>query len=669
MNQTTKTPYEWYSVLNWTASLFLWGLVANSAISKSPGGRIVFGLTWAIIGLVTVGLFKYFKRSKIESREQLQIDSEKADKAVFYACIFLGVLFIGQAIFLKSIGTLGDAAIYIAFGFWVKSRSTIARWLLAVYAFVSAIFVTTQGLSAGGMVPFIFFAIGWSIIANRKYELSKQNSDSLMQRSQEDRQVQSENISKEDISEPLIVQKSMPSSVYGNKLFISTPFPTLAENSIASKNQVGMTTNDDWAYEKVADELQNNTLDKVQWMRAFSEMGGDENKAKALYIQRRVSQIISAEDERIKKIISQRERIAELERLKQEKAKQDSEVKERIQRSQEINNNESHDRIQKENIKASNRTQPIKEKHEVAELWHQELEKKAPSPTKRVTNPILIGGITVAIILAVSIVISSNNGEPSTPPPQPLAPASAPAVFDLSKVAAHAQSGDLNAQLVLMEKYYSGVDVVRDYEKSAYWAEKAMSQGSPLAQALLGHFYMTGKGVRQDKQKGIELLQKSAARGNSVGISNLGWHYQIGDGVPKDSNKAFELAKKAAELGNSTGKTNLGLLYEKGEGTPKDLSKALELLKPRAASGYSVESQLALGRIYSDKTGEFYDPILALAWLYVAANNYYAPDESEEYKEEITLRRIELEVSLTSGQLAEARSIASAWKKGTILQR
>lgn len=257
MNDNTKTPYEWYSVLNWTASLFLWGLVANSAISKSPGGRIVFGLTWAIIGLIAVGVFKYFKRSKILSREQLQIDSEKADKVVFYACIFLGVLFIGQALFLKSIGTLGDAAIYIALGFWVKSRSTIARWVLAVYAFVSAIFVTTQGLSAGGMVPFIFFVIGWSIIANRKYELSEQDSDSIIP----------------------------------PKIYPSAKYTTTNPNSHSSSSNSVAIDDDDRFFTQVAKELVNKQIDDGLWAKAFALQDGDEKKTKAQYIKLRVEQL------------------------------------------------------------------------------------------------------------------------------------------------------------------------------------------------------------------------------------------------------------------------------------------------------------------------------------------------------------------------------------------
>lgn len=56
-----------------------------------------------------------------------------------------------------------------------------------------------------------------------------------------------------------------------------------------------MPESDDWAFEKVADELETSTTDKVLWTRVFAESGGEENKAKALYIQRRVGVLIEAE--------------------------------------------------------------------------------------------------------------------------------------------------------------------------------------------------------------------------------------------------------------------------------------------------------------------------------------------------------------------------------------
>ncbi len=56
---------------------------------------------------------------------------------------------------------------------------------------------------------------------------------------------------------------------------------------------------DEKFYEKVARELQEKTLTPGLWTKAFAEMGGDDAKARALYIKYRVAQM--AEEERVAK--------------------------------------------------------------------------------------------------------------------------------------------------------------------------------------------------------------------------------------------------------------------------------------------------------------------------------------------------------------------------------
>jgi len=50
---------------------------------------------------------------------------------------------------------------------------------------------------------------------------------------------------------------------------------------------------EDAAYEQALNEVESNTMEKALWARAFSEANGDENRAKAQYIKRRVSQMLS----------------------------------------------------------------------------------------------------------------------------------------------------------------------------------------------------------------------------------------------------------------------------------------------------------------------------------------------------------------------------------------
>ena len=101
------------------------------------------------------------------------------------------------------------------------------------------------------MVPFIFFAIGWSIIANRKLELSEQDTDSL------------------------ISTKSCPSAKH-TTTNLNSHFPSSNSSPI---------DDDDRFFTQVAKELINKQIDDGLWAKAFALQDGDANKTKAQYIQ------------------------------------------------------------------------------------------------------------------------------------------------------------------------------------------------------------------------------------------------------------------------------------------------------------------------------------------------------------------------------------------------
>jgi hypothetical protein len=50
--------------------------------------------------------------------------------------------------------------------------------------------------------------------------------------------------------------------------------------------------NEDWAYDEVAKELQKQAMIPGVWARAFAEAGGDQEKARAMYIKLRVTQLM-----------------------------------------------------------------------------------------------------------------------------------------------------------------------------------------------------------------------------------------------------------------------------------------------------------------------------------------------------------------------------------------
>ena len=68
--------------------------------------------------------------------------------------------------------------------------------------------------------------------------------------------------------------------------------------------------NQDWAYEQAALEIDNNSMDKAMWARTFAECDGDENKAKARYINKRVEWLL------LEKSISEKESFVEADESK-----------------------------------------------------------------------------------------------------------------------------------------------------------------------------------------------------------------------------------------------------------------------------------------------------------------------------------------------------------------
>lgn len=81
-----------------------------------------------------------------------------------------------------------------------------------------------------------------------------------------------------------------------------------------------MVHNDDWYYETVAAELQNQQMKPGLWAKAYAQTEGDEARTLAVYIQLRVDQLVS--DEKVD-AIKQR-------KLQQDKFRLEAEAKHRM---------------------------------------------------------------------------------------------------------------------------------------------------------------------------------------------------------------------------------------------------------------------------------------------------------------------------------------------------
>jgi hypothetical protein len=82
----------------------------------------------------------------------------------------------------------------------------------------------------------------------------------------------------------------------------------------SNKQELYLENLEDWAYEKVGEELESNNPDKAAWTKAFAQSGGDDKQTRVLYIQLRVEKLVALETARLANAIIEQEQ-AELERL------------------------------------------------------------------------------------------------------------------------------------------------------------------------------------------------------------------------------------------------------------------------------------------------------------------------------------------------------------------
>lgn len=83
---------------------------------------------------------------------------------------------------------------------------------------------------------------------------------------------------------------------------------------------------------------------------------------------------------------------------------------------------------------------------------------------------------------------------------------------------AAAKQGLVYAQKELMNEYYDGNYLERDYKESLFFAKSAALQGDAEAMLHLGICMINGLGITKNREKGIELIQMAARRGNPDAI-------------------------------------------------------------------------------------------------------------------------------------------------------
>lgn len=132
-------------------------------------------------------------------------------------------------------------------------------------------------------------------------------------------------------------------------------------------------------------------------------------------------------------------------------------------------------------------------------------------------------------------------------------------------------------EALLAGQYFRGQGGVdADFEKSAFYAEKAWKSGNPRGALILGLLCLEGKeeNAAGEAQK---WFLKSAQAGDFKAPRHLGLLYEKGEGVKQDYKEAARWYAIAEERGDITGTYLLGRLCELGLGVDKDEKRALEL--------------------------------------------------------------------------------------------
>ncbi|KAF9970469.1 hypothetical protein BGZ73_006810, partial [Actinomortierella ambigua] len=222
---------------------------------------------------------------------------------------------------------------------------------------------------------------------------------------------------------------------------------------------------------------------------------------------------------------------------------------------------------------------PLDYRQQVERCWDQDPAKR-PEASEMVTkddDPVGGRGVrggetTVSItqsIRSMSIYYSAIEGtEKANNVDHKLAP-------DVDTLLAHANTGDLDAQVALAAKYEKGDGATQSDTEAFKWYLRAAALGSTEAQFKAGEYFRNGQGTSKNQAVAVYWLQQAAEGGHAAAQNSLGWMYQNGYGVERNYNHAVSWYRKSADQGNATAQNNLGWMYENGYGVERDYNQAV----------------------------------------------------------------------------------------------
>lgn len=226
-------------------------------------------------------------------------------------------------------------------------------------------------------------------------------------------------------------------------------------------------------------------------------------------------------------------------------------------------------------------------------------------------------GWMLPIVLSLSVGVSARAGITSE---------SVHEHDDFSRVFAHAEKGNVEAELCVAKMYFTGWGTSRDFNQAFTWNSKAAVSGSQAGKSEVGKAYMLGTGVFKDTKRAQGIFLSLINQGYMPAASSLGEMYMYGYGVSTDLKKAFTWYQKAATSGDPEAEWQLGMMFKNGFGTKANMSLARQWLdklpahKPGCMPDFRLlTNQIIFGNmaVPKDKTkGEPSGKVIAASFLY-----------------------------------------------------
>ena len=137
-----------------------------------------------------------------------------------------------------------------------------------------------------------------------------------------------------------------------------------------------------------------------------------------------------------------------------------------------------------------------------------------------------------------------------------------------------AENGHVKAQFGLGLIYLNGEGgIPKDNEEAEKWFKKAAEQGSLEAQLILGQRYYKGVDFEKDMEKGFAIISKLSTQGFAQAQFELGLIYNDRYTMLHDEVEASKLWIRSAEQGFTPAKRELGKMFQKDGWLANDLRK------------------------------------------------------------------------------------------------